>query len=87
MPSRLALAAAIIVACIAACIPDWDPPGGMSCADGCSTSSTQDTGVEQPDDPEAGAWQAPSTASSVSPGRRGPMGRSLARPGSAWLPL
>ena len=40
MPSRLALAAAIIFACIAACIPDWDPPGGMSCADGCSTSST-----------------------------------------------
>lgn len=40
MPSRLALAAAIILACIAACIPDWDPPGGMSCEDGCSTSSS-----------------------------------------------
>jgi hypothetical protein len=40
MPSRLALAAAIILACIAACVPDWDPPGGMICADGCSTSST-----------------------------------------------
>jgi len=42
--------------------------------------------LEKPDEPEAGAWQAPSTASSVSPGRRGPMGRSLARLGSAWLP-
>ncbi len=40
MPSRLAPAAAIALACIAACIPDWDPPGGMSCEDGCSTSST-----------------------------------------------
>jgi hypothetical protein len=40
MPSRLALAAAIILACIAACIPDWDPPGGMICEDGCSTSSS-----------------------------------------------
>lgn len=40
MPSRLALAVAIILACVAACVPDWDPPGGMICEDGCSTSST-----------------------------------------------
>ena len=40
MPSRLALAVAIILACIAACVPDWDPPGGMICEDGCGTSST-----------------------------------------------
>ena len=40
MPSRLAIAVAIILACIAACVPDWDPPGGMICEDGCSTSSS-----------------------------------------------
>ncbi len=40
MPSRLALVAAIVLACIAACIPDWDPPGGMICEVGCSTSSS-----------------------------------------------
>lgn len=39
--------------------------------------------LEKPDEPEAGAWQPASTASSVSRGRRGPMGRSLARPGLA----
>ena len=55
MPSRLALAAAIIFACSAACIPDWDPPGGMSCADECSTSST---GV----DPTSTGDQAPTTS-------------------------
>jgi len=30
--------------------------------------------LENPDEPEAGAWQAPSTARSVSRGRRGLMG-------------
>ena len=42
--------------------------------------------LEKPDEPEAGAWQAASTAKSVSRGQLGLMRRSLARPGSTWLP-
>lgn len=42
--------------------------------------------LENPVEPEAGAWQAASTAKSVSRGQLGLMRRSLARPGSTWLP-
>ena len=37
--------------------------------------------LENPDEPEAGAWQAPSMASSVSLGRRGLIGTQFSAPG------
>lgn len=42
MLTRLArnLALATILAGVTACVPDWDPPQGMSCEDGCSTSTS-----------------------------------------------
>lgn len=42
--------------------------------------------LEKPDESAVGTWQAPSTASSISRGGLGLIGRSLARPGSVRLP-
>ena len=63
MLSRLArrLAFAAILAGVPACVPDWDPPGGMSCEDGCSTSSTSTTA-----DPTSSGHYTPTTSAADS---------------------